>query len=143
MLGPVDFVAVGFEGNKFNGEILKELQKVIDKGLVRIIDLLFITKDDKGEVAVLELSNMPKEIADAFGAYSSDLTGIISEDDALKIAADLVNNSSAGILVFEHLWAKGFKKAILNANGILLAEGRIHPEDVEEAVKEVNSKKEK
>ncbi len=143
MLGPIDYIAVGFTENKFNGEILKELQKVVDDGLVRIIDLLFVTKDTKGDAAVLELSNMPEDVAKAFGPYAKNLTGLLTEEDAIKVAADLDNNSSAAILVFEHLWAKGFKQALINANGVLLAEGRVHPDIAEAALKEVNSKKEK
>lgn len=139
MLGPIDYIAVGFPGNKFNGEILSELGKVIDKGLVRVIDLLFLTKDESGEVTVLELSNMPQDVQDAFGPLSDELTGLLSQDDALEVAKDLGNNSSAGVLVFEQVWAKGFKQALLNADGVLLGQGRIDAEAVDAALEEIKA----
>ena len=139
MLGPIDYIAVSFKGNNFKGEILSELKKVIDQGLVRLVDLLVIVKDENGDVAVIELSDLP-EIEKIFGNYEKDMVGLLSEEDAEEIAKDLDNNSSAGLLIVEHLWAKGFKKAILNANGKLIAEGRIHPDVVQEALNEVNSK---
>lgn len=141
MLGPVDYVAIGFKGNKFNGEIVRELNKVVEDKLIRVIDLLFVMKDVNGDVAVIELENMPEDVKIAFSAEKDDIEGLLSEEDALQIANDLEANSSAGILVFEHLWAKGFKQAVINANGILLAEGRIHPEDVEAVLEEVSQSK--
>ena len=139
MLGPIDYIVIGFEGNNFKGEVLEELKKVIDDGLVRVIDLLFITKDKDGDVAILELSDTPA-YESIFGKYEKDMVGLLSDDDAKEVAESLDNNSSAGLLVFEHLWAKGFKKAVMNANGKLIGEGRIHPEVVQEALEEINSK---
>jgi len=139
MFGPIDYIAVGFPGNKFKGEVLAELQKVIDDKLIRIIDLLFIGKDIEGEVTVLELSNMPEDVKTAFGPLSSELTGLLSQDDALEIAKDLDNNSSAGLLVVEQLWAKGFKQALINADGVLLGQGRISPEAVDAALEEIKA----
>ncbi|MEO5627543.1 MAG: DUF6325 family protein [Candidatus Saccharimonadales bacterium] len=142
MLGPVDYVAIGFPQNNFKGEIIAELQKLVDSGLVRIIDLVFVTKDAAGNAAIVELENMPPEVAAAFKAYANDLTGLMTEEDALELADSLDNNSSAGVLVFEHLWAKSFKEAVLKADGVLLAEGRVHPDAVSAAEAEVEAKKE-
>lgn len=139
MLGPVDYLAIGFVGNNFNGEILAELQKVVDAKLVRVIDLLFVTKNAAGESAVVEIQDMPKEVIKAFAPYASELSGLLTEQDALELAEGLENNSSAGLLVYEELWARGVKEAVLRANGILLAEGRIRPEAVMEAMEEVKS----
>ena len=83
---------------------------------------------------------MPEDIAMAFGDFSSELSGILSEEDAFQIAKSLDNNSSAGLLVFEHVWAKDFKKSIVNADGVLISEGRIHPEVVNSAMEELKSK---
>ena len=139
MLGPIDYIAVGFPGNKFKGEIVEELKKVIDARLIRIVDLLFVLKDEAGEVIVLELNGMPDDVVNTFKSYADDLTGLLSQEDALEIAKDLDNNSSAGLLVVEQLWAKGFKKAILNADGILLAQGRISGEVVDAALEEIKA----
>jgi len=139
MLGPIDYISVGFPGNKFKGEIVEELKKVIDARLIRIVDLLFVLKDEAGEVIVLELNGMPDDVVNTFKSYADDLTGLLSQEDALEIAKDLDNNSSAGLLVVEQLWAKGFKKAILNADGILLAQGRISGEVVDAALEEIKA----
>jgi hypothetical protein len=140
MLGPIDYLAVGFKGNKFNGEIIKELQKVVDSRLVRIIDLLFIMKSENGEVSIIELENMPDDVKSVFNLEADSIEGLLSEDDALKVAEQLDKNSSAGILVFEHLWAKGFKEALMNANGILLAEGRVQQSDLIAVKEEIGEK---
>lgn len=137
MLGPIDYLVIGFEGNKFTGEILAELQKVVDAKLVRVFDLLFVTKNEKGEAAVVELQDMPEEVVKAFSPVAQELSGALTEQDAIELAAGLGNNSSAGVLVYEELWAKGVKEALVRANGVLLAEGRIHPEDVNAAMEEL------
>ncbi len=139
MLGPVDYLEVGFPGNKFNGSILKELQKVVDQGLIRVIDLLFISKDDKGELAIIELQDMPEDVTIAVAEIAADLTGLLTEEDAVELGKKLDNNCSAGLLVIEHLWAKGFKEALKNADGILIDEGRIHPDDVEAVLEELKA----
>jgi hypothetical protein len=134
MHGAIDYVVIAFPGNKFKGEILPELAAVVDKGLVRIVDLLFVHKDESGNVTALQVSQEDAETAAAFAPLSGDLEGLLSEEDVEEIADLLENNSSAGILVYENLWTIGFKQAVLNANGKLLAQGRIESEIVEEEV---------
>ena len=139
MLGPVDYLEIGFPGNKFNGSILKELQKVVDKGLVRVIDLLFISKDGRGQIAIWELQDMPEDVTAAVAKFAADLTGLLTEEDAIELGKKLDNNCSAALLVFEHLWAVDFKDAVKKADGILIDEGRIHPEDIEAALEELKA----
>jgi hypothetical protein len=138
MLGPIDYIVVGFKGNNFDGSIVDELAKAVKSGVIRVVDLVFVMKDAKGEVLVGELEDQPKEFKDAFGDLSitSDMP-LFTESDINTIAENMKNDTAAGVLIIEQLWAKGLKKALLDAGGMLLAEGRIHPDNVEAAVKDL------
>jgi hypothetical protein len=126
-LGPLEYVLVGFEGNRFTGQILPELRAARDKGIIRVIDLLFILKDQNGNTAVMELSDLSGEEAEQFGPIANDMLEVLSQEDVEAVANDIPNNSSAGLLVIEHTWAVSLKEAILNAGGIPLAGGLIAP----------------
>lgn len=128
MRGPIDYVVVGFVGNKFDGSILKELTASVDNGTIAVLDLALVLKDEAGEVAKIEVSALGDEVINSLSALKIQNSGLIGEDDVAEIAEVLDPNCSAGLLIVEHLWAKPLKQAIINANGVLLAEGRIHPE---------------
>ncbi len=129
MRGPIDYIVVGFEGNNFTGEILAELKKVTEQGTIAVLDLAMIMRDGEGNVASVELTDL--------GDLGTSLqSGLITEEDVAEVGEILEDNSSAGLLVVEQLWARGLKQAIVNANGTLLLEGRIHPE----AAKEIEEK---
>ncbi len=136
MRGPIDFIIVGFKENKFNGEILKALEKATSDGTIAVLDLALVMKDDKGAVTSLELSQIDDTVIAEFAKAKNITSGMISDDDVAEVADILENGNSAGLLVIEHLWAKGLKKAIVDAGGELIAEGRIHPD----AEKELNAK---
>jgi uncharacterized membrane protein len=133
MLGPIEFVAIEFPGNQFKGEIIPALRDIINKGLVRIIDLVFIRKDANGSVQVKELKDLDPGLAGNFDPMLSDIMGLVSEADIQKIAGELDNNSSTGILVIEHLWAKQFKEAVIRANGKVVEDLHIPREAVDAA----------
>jgi hypothetical protein len=131
MRGPIDYIIVGFEGNKFKGEILKELDAAVASGAVAVLDLAIITKDEAENVVKVELSDLGD-----ITLPESTSTSLINDEDVIEVGELLEANCSAGLLVVEQLWAKGLKQAIINAEGVLLAEGRIHPD----ADKELNEK---
>jgi hypothetical protein len=142
MLGPIDYIAVSFKGNNFDGSILEALSKAAKNETIRIVDLLFVIKDEDGEITMSEVEDQHdelKEVAKILG-HKGDMP-MLSEDDVEKIGKLMENNTSAGILVIEQLWAKDLKKALIDANAELLDEGRIHPEKAEEAVKEIKHTK--
>jgi hypothetical protein len=138
MLGPIDYIVVGFKGNNFDGSVLSELAKATDSGVIRVVDLLFIIKDIDGNVEMAEIADQHdelKEVARIIG-HVDDLP-LLTEEDVEKLGSKMENDTSAGVLVIEQLWAKGLKKALLDANAELIDEGRIHPDNVEAAVKEI------
>jgi len=142
MLGPIDYIAVGFEGNNFDGSVLSELVKAVESGAIRVVDLLFVIKDADGTVGMAEIEdqhNELKEVAKLIG-HVGDLP-LMSEEDVNKLGSKMDNNTSAGVLVIEQLWAKGLKKALLDKGAILLDEGRIHPDVVSAAVEELEQVK--
>ena len=124
-LGPVDWIVVEFPGSKFNGEIAPALQDLVQRGTVRVLDLLMLKKDEDGEIEAFELSDMdPSELGE-LRAYESQLAMLLSEDDVTAVAAAVEPGSSAAVLVWENLWAAPFASAVRHAGGQLVASGRI------------------
>ena len=131
-IGPVEYLILGFPGNMFTGQIVPELAKLIDSGLVRIIDLTFISKDADGEVQVVEYDAV-EELA-AFAGLDAEVGGLLSEEDIAYAAQSLEPNTSAALLVWEDTWAAPFAAAVRNANGVILEGARIPREIIEEAI---------
>jgi uncharacterized membrane protein len=130
-VGPVEYVVIKFPGNKFKGEIVPELGRLVENGTIRIIDLVFIGKDPDGNVAVVELEDMPESDAKGFVAFAE--AGSLLNDEDIEIAGEhLENNSSGGLLVFENTWATKLAEAVRNADGEVVANERI-PHDIVEA----------
>lgn len=130
MRGPIDYIVVGFTGNKFKGDILAQLTTSVEQGVISVLDLAVIAKAEDGSVAKVELVDV-EGLETILPANREEL---INEDDIAEIADVLDENCSAGLLIIEHLWAKGLKQAILDADGVLLAEGRIHPDAYAEVI---------
>jgi len=126
-MGPLEYLVVGFEGNRFTGQILRELRAAHDKGIIRVVDLLLLTKDASGNLAAMELSDLSGEEAEQLGPIAGDLLQVLEPDDVEAAASTIPTNSSAGLLLFEHTWAVGLKQAIMNAGGIPLAGGLVAP----------------
>ena len=133
-IGPLEVLVVEFPGNKFTGEIAPALRAIVDKGIIRVIDLVFITKDAEGTVTTLELDDLDMETATIFDPIAADVAGLLSPEDITKVAGMMSANSSVGMLVFEHTWATAFRDAIVNADGRLIAQERIPYTVVEAAL---------
>ena len=131
-IGPVEYLILGFPGNKFTGQIVPELAKLIDGGLVRIIDLTFIMKDAAGGVEVVEYDAI-EELA-AFAGLDAEVGGILTEEDIAYAAQSLEPNSSAALLIWEDTWAGPFAAAVRNANGVILEGARVPREIIEQAM---------
>ena len=133
MMGPVEYLIVEFPGNKFKGEIVPALLEVTASGIIQVIDLLFIKKDADGNVSSFELNTLDADEAAPFEDLDGEIGGLLSEEDILLAAESLKPNSSAALLVFEHVWATRLRDAIVNASGRLVDNGRIPPAVVEAA----------
>ena len=132
-VGPIEYLVVAFPGNKFKGEIVPALAELVESNTIRILDLVFILKDEEGNVAAVELADLdPEDEAAAMSDISEVDAGLLNEDDIALAAESLEPNSSAGLLVFENVWATRFAEAVRNADGQLIANERI-PYDVVQA----------
>ncbi len=128
-MGPVDYLVVRFPGNRFSGKIIPELVDLVNRDIIRVLDFVFVLKDEKGEVSVTEAEDL-KEESGALAELVKDTGEWFYEGDINALAASLKNNSSAGILLVENVWAIRFKEALLDANAELVDMGRIPPETI-------------
>ena len=134
MMGPVEYLVIEFPGNQFKGEIVPALAELTENGTIRILDLLFIKKDEEGNVLSFELSALVPEEAAPFEDLDGDISDLLNDEDILMAADMLDPNSSAALLVFENVWATRLRDAIMNANGRLVDNGRIPAAIVEAAM---------
>jgi uncharacterized membrane protein len=130
-LGPLEYTVIGFEGNRFNGEIAREIEKVVESGVIAIVDLVFITKDIDGDVKAVELDNMDDPRFAGFAPMLEGLNGLLTDEDVAKVADALEPNTSALVILFEHRWAVSLKKAMAAAGGFLVTREVIAPEAME------------
>ncbi|MBV9259396.1 MAG: SHOCT domain-containing protein [Ktedonobacteraceae bacterium] len=131
-LGPLEYLVVAFEGNRFTGQILPELRAAWEKGIIRVVDLFLLRKDESGNITALERSDLSDEQAGVPAPLVGDLLSQLTSDDIEQLTRDVPNNRSAAILLFEHIWAIGLKKAIDHASGIVVAEGLVPPDVLQE-----------
>ena len=141
VLGPLEFLVVGFEKFRFTGQILAELHAAQEKGIIRVLDLCVIAKDEQGNVTERELSELSGEEATELSPLAGNVMGLLAEEDIQQLAADIPNNSAAGLLLFEHTWAIGLKEAIKNAGAVAVTGGFVSPEALAELEKDLESEK--
>ncbi len=151
-----NLLAIGFPGNKFSGEILPAINDARNTDLIRMIDYLFIAKDANGNIAAVKGSDLGKKEIEQLDSVLGALIGLgaggiegakigaiegakfgerdfgLSKKNIKEIAENIPNNSSALLMLVEHLWAKGIKQALVNSGGIMLAQGMVTPEVVVE-----------
>ncbi len=139
-LGPIEVLEVGFPGNRFNGAILPELERLIETGTIALIDGLFVTKGADGEVEFLEFDQIDaNDDAAKLAELVDQLDDLISDEDVAELAAGLEPESSAAILVFEHTWAKPLRDAIVDSGGVLAANFRVPGLVVDEVLAELQA----
>ena len=124
-LGPVDYVVVEFPAgaSNFTGEMVKELIALVDAGIVRVIDVLILTKDADGSVEATELADIDE--LGPLQAVEAQLAELLAADDVEHLAAAMEPGSTAGVLIWENLWAAPFAAAARRSGGQLIADGRI------------------
>jgi uncharacterized membrane protein len=155
-IGPVQVLVLGFAEPNFTGKIAAELDRLRSQDMVKIIDALVVRKDDDGEIAAVQVSDLSKDEAMEMGAIAGALIGIglgteeavevgaamgaaamedghaIPDEDVWYIADTIPNGSAAAIILLEHLWAIPFRDAVVEAGGIALADEWIHSGDLVE-----------
>jgi hypothetical protein len=130
-LGPLEYTVIGFEGNDFTGAIADEIQRVVDQGTIRLVDLVFIAKDPDGDVMILELDSKDDPRFAGFAPLLAGLSGMFTPEDVEAIAEGLPVDTSALAVLFEHRWAERLKDAIVAAGGFLVSRTTVPPEVLE------------
>jgi hypothetical protein len=128
-MGPIDYLIVEWPGRQPTGEALPHLIDLVDRGLIRILDLSFIAKAEDGSVAALEIADLGDEI-DVFADFEGASSGLLGDDDVAEAGNALEPGTSAALLVYENSWAGPFAAAVRRSGGQLVASGRIPVQDV-------------
>ncbi|MFZ2012628.1 MAG: DUF6325 family protein [Nocardioides sp.] len=131
-IGPVDVAVIAFVGNQFNGDVAPALQELNQSGVVRIVDLAFVLKDEDGTVSSVEVEDA--ELADVFSSVYGDQFDLLSDDDLAVIGHQLDPNTSALVVVWENSWAARLAAAIRDSHGTLIEQERIPRETVLRAI---------
>ena len=136
-IGPVEYIIIGFPGNDFHGEIVPEIANLVDSGTVRILDLVFVSKDEDGSFVVLEADE--DDGVSVFASLDGDIGGFIGDEDIAHAAATIEPGNSAALLIWEDLWALPLVTAIRRAGGVVLEGSRIPAELIDAAEAEIEA----
>jgi uncharacterized membrane protein len=128
-MGPIDYILIEWPGRQPNGEVAPHLIDLVDRGLIRILDVAFVAKDEDGNVAGLELADLGDGAAQ-LSVFEGASSGLLDDEDLGEAGAALEPGTSAALLVFENAWAAPFAAAVRRSGGQLVASGRIPVEAV-------------
>ena len=130
MAAPLEYIIIGFPENAFSGEIVPELMKLVDDGVIRIVDLVFVALGDDGSAIALEVDE--NEHLSAFAQLEGSVGGVISPEDIDHAAESIAEGSSVLLLVWEDLWADPLAQALRRAGGEFIEGARIPAEIAQE-----------
>ena len=123
-MGPIDYILVEWPGRQPNGEVAPHLIDLVDRGLIRVLDLTFIAKDEDGTIRGLEIADVGGEVAE-LSVFEGASSGLLSNEDVEEAGGVMEPGTSAALLVFENVWAAPFATAVRRSGGQLAASGRI------------------
>jgi uncharacterized membrane protein len=132
-LGPVEYIVIRFDSDRFGADIVPALNDLLDQSLVRLIDIAAVAKSADGAVSILETQELAPEVAGAFERLTGELSPLLSEADLQELGAELDPGTSAAALLFEHVWATRFAEAVRAADGQLVLAERIPHQGMTEA----------
>jgi uncharacterized membrane protein len=138
-IGPVDYVVIEWPDRQPNGEIAPIVEDLVERGLIRLLDVALIAKDEDGTIAGLEASDVG-EGGEKLRAFEGASSGLLTDDDIGEAAAALEPGASAALLVYENRWAAPFTTAVRQTGGELVASGRIPAPALLAALEEAESK---
>jgi hypothetical protein len=129
-LGTLEYLVIGFHHPEFNGAIADEIERVIDAGIVRLVDEAVVRKSAAGDVAIVEVDNKEDPHFKSFEPLIRDAIVLFTPEDLELFAQGIPNDSSALVLLFEHRWVERIQEAMIEAGGFLLSRAMIDPETV-------------
>jgi hypothetical protein len=139
-MGPVDYIVVEFPGSKMTGEGLPILLDLVDRGLIRILDLEFVKKEADGSVVGVQIADLDGDGELDLTVFEGANSGLLDDDDLARAGSVLEAGSSAGILVYENVWAAPFAAALRRGGAQLVASGRIPADELVSAVEATESR---
>lgn len=141
-IGPLEYVVIGLEDDRFTSDILPELNAIQQNGLIRVVDLLFVSKDADGTVTVQEVSELSEEEQQAYTALAEDLAGLLTTQDVERLAGEIPVGSEAVVVLLEHAWTLGLAQAVRRAGGMLFTGGMVTPDALAQVSAELAAAKE-
>ena len=129
---PLEYALIEFKDPKFSGKIVPELLDLAQRGIVRIVDIVFLQKDYDGNLNTIELHDLEPEMYEMFVPFGEHVSSLFTTDDLLIAASKLPNNSAAVLFLWENLWVASLRQAIVDAGGELVEREQIAPEVVEQ-----------
>jgi len=138
-MGPVDYLVVEFPGNRMTGEGLPLLVDLVDRGLIRVLDLVFVKKEEDGAVTAIQIADLDGDGQLDLAVFEGASSGLLGDDDLADAGGVLEPGSSAGVLVYENIWAAPFAAALRRGGGQLVASGRIPIQALLDAVDSAES----
>ncbi len=135
-LGFIDYALIEFPENRFNGEISPAILDLVSRGVISILDLVFIKKDQDGSITGLEITDMDEDEIGGLRVFAEDASGLLSEDDVVAAAEVLEPNTAAMFVVWENKWAIPLAGSIRRAGGVVASSGRIPLEHLAEVLDE-------
>ena len=141
-IGSLEYVVISFKDDQFAHEILPELNAIQEKGLIRVVDLLFVIKDTDNTVTIREVSELSEEELVAYEGIAGDLMGLFTAEDVERLAEEIPPGTSAVIILLEHTWATGLAEAVRRAGGTLFTGGLVTPEALTQVRAELAAAKE-
>lgn len=137
--GPVDYLSFEFQNEKLKGEILPELYELIQKKIIRVIDLVIVQKNRDGVHRAMEINQLSPDLISVINPLNAEISGLIQVEDINGIAEVMENGTTAAALLVENVWAIKFREAVLRADGKLLEHLRVPADEVEEAMAKIAS----
>ncbi len=123
-MGPIDYLVIAWPGRQPTGEAAPIVVDLVERGIIRVLDLAFIAKAEDGSVAGLEIADLGQEVEE-LKVFEGASSGLLSDEDAAEAAEALEPGTSAALLVYENRWAGPFASAVRRSGGQLVAFGRI------------------
>jgi Family of unknown function (DUF6325) len=137
--GPIDFVLLEFPADRLTGEASKALIDLVERGVIRLYDLVVIRKKQNGDFEVLELSHPSGSGVEGFGYFAGAHSGLMNDDDLRAAAGAMEPDTVAALVVYENSWAIPFVAATRNSGGEVIASARIPASDVMDALDVLDS----
>ena len=132
-MGPIDYLVIEWPGKQPTGEAAPIVVDLVEKGIIRVLDLAFVTKDEDGNTAGVEVAEVADQVEE-MRVFVGASSGLIGDDDLETAAEALEPGTSAALLVYENRWAAPFAAAVRRSGGQLVANGRIPVQAIEAAL---------